>query len=95
MSSVKTLVLAFIGQYQQQQTCVVTLLKSLSTCCCAGLHWLISAIMVKIIPVRRDNDDVYPFLKALLQKKSDLVVGVNFTYCNGEAVVVHVLYSSL
>ena len=44
--------------------------------------------MVKIIPVRRDNDDVYPFLKALLQKKSDLVVGVNFTPCNGSVMAV-------
>ena len=49
MFEVKILTLAFIGQAQQRETCIVSLLKALSTFRCAGLHWLIWAIKMKIL----------------------------------------------
>jgi hypothetical protein len=77
LSGVKTLVLAFIGWTQQRETCIVILLKTLSASGCAGLQWLVSAIRMKIHVLvvfgwtwRQQREGEYPFLKALLWKKT-------------------------
>ena len=77
ISSVKTLVSIFIRRAQHRRTCVVTLLKALSTCCCADLNWLVSAIRMKMLVLafsgwtwQRWCEDLNPFLKVLLRKKS-------------------------
>lgn len=96
---VQILVLAFICRAHHRRICVVTLLKALSPSCCARLHWLASAIRMKILvqTILDGHGDgaqwVYSFLEALLQKKMTLIIGVNFMSCDGTTVVAFVFYS--
>ena len=94
ISRVKTLVPTFVGWTQQRRTCIITLLKALSTTCVVVLVFIgwsrqpgwKSSSRSSLARCGNDNVRTLFLLEGVAAEEVDLVLGAYFIYCNASVM---------